>query len=117
MEDISTFWMTTGAYPQELIIQLGELSHIKGVSLVCTGIRRIELAKCDGSQANSWETVAKEEAQDAEGDVQRVAFDVPSRLTATFLRIKIISGYSDYVTIHRISATGQAGGSAGNARK
>ena len=115
LEDISTFWMSTGSYPQELIVQLGELSMIKSVDLVCTGIRSIELAKGDGSQANSWEPVSKEEAGDAEGDVQRLSLDIPSRLGATHLRVKILSGWADYVTIHRVSVIGASGG--GNPKK
>jgi hypothetical protein len=33
--------MSTGSYPQELIIQLGEPSIIKSVDLVCTGMHHM----------------------------------------------------------------------------
>jgi hypothetical protein len=110
MEDTQTFWMSTGSYPQELIVQLGEPSLVKSIDIVCTGLRKLELAKCDGNQANSWKTISKQEASDTEGDVQRLSLDVPQRLTATYLRLRILSGYADYVTIHRMSVLGQSGG-------
>ena len=53
--------------------------------------------------------MCKEEAGDAEGDVQRLSLDVPSRLTATYLRVKVMSGHADYITIHRVSVLGSGG--------
>jgi hypothetical protein len=109
MEDTNTFWMSTGSFPQELILQLGEPSLVKSIDLVATGIRSIELSKCEGTQANTWESVCKEEAGDGDGDVQRLSLQVPPRLTATYLRVKIYSGWADYISIHRMSVLGQAG--------
>lgn len=31
--EYNTFWLTTGSFPQEIVIQLGEPSVIKGVEL------------------------------------------------------------------------------------
>lgn len=88
----STFWLTTGSFPQEIILQLGESSNIRSVDLISTGIRNIELYKCDGVQANSWEKVGSSEADDADGDIQRLSIQLSSpKLTATFLRFKVIS--------------------------
>lgn len=53
--------------------------------------------------------MCKEEAGDAESDVQRLSLDVPSRLTATYLRVKVMSGHADYITIHRVSVLGSGG--------
>ena len=48
----SSFWMSTGAFPQEVVIQLGSTSTIRGVDIVSLGVRKIQLDKCDGPQAN-----------------------------------------------------------------
>ena len=85
----STFWMTTGIFPQEIVLQLAESSTIKSVELIATGLRNIELSKCDGQQANTWERVSVSEADDADGEIQRLSMQVPSRLSANFLRIKV----------------------------
>ena len=46
------FWMSTGSFPQEIVIQLGAASSIRSVDIVSLGVRKIQLDKCDGPQAN-----------------------------------------------------------------
>ncbi len=87
----NTFWLTTGTFPQEFVLQLGETSTIKTVELVSSGLRNIELYKTDGTHASSWEKVSNSEADDADGDIQRLSLQIPSRLTATFLRVRVSS--------------------------
>ena len=48
----SNFWMSTGSFPQEIVVQLGSTSSIKSVDIVSLGIRKIQVDKCDGPQAN-----------------------------------------------------------------
>ena len=86
----STFWLTTGSFPQEIVLQLGESSSIRSVELISIGIRNIELYKCEGPQANSWEKISSSEADDADGDIQRLSLQLSSsKLTATFLRLRV----------------------------
>jgi hypothetical protein len=87
--EYNTFWLTTGFFPQEIVIQLGEPSVIKGVEVVASGIRRIELSKCEGAQANMWESIVETEASDADNDVQKISLQAPPRVTAQFIRVKV----------------------------
>ena len=70
------------------MIQLGSSAALKNVELISLGIRKVEIAKCEGSQANTWETVATDTSDDAE-DIQRFSIDIPPRITATYLRVKV----------------------------
>ena len=72
----SSFWMSTGIFPQEIVIQLGAASLIKTVDIISMGVRKIQLDKCEGPQANSWEIVSGAEANDADGDLQRLSLQV-----------------------------------------
>ena len=38
---------------------------------------------------SSWEIVCGEEANDADGEVQRLSMNIPPRVTATYLRIRV----------------------------
>ena len=87
--DTATFWLTTGNYPQEFVLQLGEACTIKNAEIVSSGIRRVELAKCEGPQANTWETIATSDSSE-EADIQHVSFQVPPRVNATYLRFKVM---------------------------
>ena len=115
------------------------------------GIRKIQLDKCDGPQANrsanerfhdthyhfifflnihsclfyqnvifavsmlifnmisfaicSWELVCAEEANDADGEVQRLSMDIPPRVTASYLRFRVclsstLSVFPRYIFVH-----------------
>jgi heat shock protein beta-11 len=75
-----TFWISTGIFPQEIVIQLGASSSIKAVDLMSMGIRKIQLDKCDGPQANSWEIVSAQEANDSDGDLQRLSLQVSAQI-------------------------------------
>ena len=74
--DNNSFWISTGIFPQEIVIQLGVASSIKSVDITSMGIRKIQLDKCEGPQANNWEIVSAAEANDADGDLQRLALQV-----------------------------------------
>lgn len=103
--EYNTFWLTTGAFPQEIVIQLGEPSIIKGVelgkyhiiliilvnfALVSCGIRNVQLSKCEGAQANTWENIAEEESQESDSEIQKISIQAPPRITAQYLRIKVL---------------------------
>jgi hypothetical protein len=77
-------------FPQEIVVQLGESAMIKTLDVISTGIRKIQLDKCDGPQANTWEIVSASEASDGDGDLQRLSLQIPPRVTASYLRIKVL---------------------------
>ena len=89
--DSKTFWFTTGCFPQELVLQLGAASNIKSVEMTTTGVQHIELLKSDGPNANSWESIVDNEINDSEGEFQRIAFKIPPRTMAMFLKGKVSS--------------------------
>lgn len=102
----SSFWMTTGSFPQEIVVQLAESCFISSVEVVSMGIRSIELWGSDGYTHSAGEKIAKAEANDLDGELQRFSLPIKSKSTATCLRLKILSGWNDYCSIHRFSVTG-----------
>jgi hypothetical protein len=84
----SLFRITTGSFPQELVLQLGAPSSIKSAHLEATGVRKVEVAKCEGSQANTWETIVTSQC-DESSDIQRINLQIPPRVNATYLRFKV----------------------------
>mmetsp|Transcript_19748 Transcript_19748/g.19860 ORF Transcript_19748/g.19860 Transcript_19748/m.19860 type:complete len:139 (-) Transcript_19748:156-572(-) len=104
--DPRSFWISTGVFPQELVIQLGESSVVKIVEVISTGIKMIELLRCDQPNPNLWEAVSTQEPDDSEGDMQRIQLQVSQRSTATYLKIRVLAGYTDFITIHKVSVKG-----------
>jgi heat shock protein beta-11 len=105
----SSFWMTTGSFPQEIVVQLAESSVIKSIEVVSTGIRSIELWGSDGYSHSTGERMAKFEANDSDGELQRFTLPLTSKnASATCLRVKILNGWNDFASIHKFSVTGTA---------
>lgn len=51
-ENEKGYFITTGGFPQEVVIQLGKTSTIRSIDLVSMGIGKIEVSSCDASYAN-----------------------------------------------------------------
>lgn len=107
-KELSSFWMTTGNFPQEIVVQLAESCSVKSVEIVSMSIRAVELWGSDGYTHSAGERFARVEASDNDGELQRFTMPVTTKSTATCLRLKIISGWGDYCSIHRLNVTGNA---------
>ena len=70
-KELSSFWMTTGSYPQEIVVQLSESCSVKSVEIVSTSVRAIELWGSDGYTHSAGERIAKAEATLASRDVAK----------------------------------------------
>ena len=101
-----SFWITTGSFPQEIVVQLAESCSIKSVEFVSMGIKCVELWGSDSYTHSAGERIGKTEASDLDGELQRFSLPISSKSTATCLRIKILSGWSDYCSIHRFNVSG-----------
>lgn len=85
-----TFWLTTGSYPQMVVLQLPGPCSIKGVEIVASGIKKIELSACDGAQPAPWDSIFEEDVEDSDGDIQRIPIQISSKITANFIRLTVL---------------------------
>jgi heat shock protein beta-11 len=105
--DGSSFFMSTGLFPQEIIISLAEPANIKSIELSGRGIKVIELGKIDSPQTSNWDAVASSSLED-DGNIQRIVLEAKTRNTfiASSVRLRIVSGWDSFVSIHKISVIG-----------
>ena len=74
-----SFWSSTGLYPSELVINFGEHSTVRTIEVTSVGIKRLEVLKSENRGVNtSWEQLALEDVDDADGGIQRLAPNIPS---------------------------------------
>ena len=59
--DIRKFWMTTGLFPQELLIDLKKLTTVTEVRFTSYGIKKVRLEGCEGPSATSFKVIAEGE--------------------------------------------------------
>ncbi|TYZ57324.1 hypothetical protein PybrP1_008038 [[Pythium] brassicae (nom. inval.)] len=84
----ATKWVTTGSFPQEVVVQLATTASISRVKTWSTNVKEVtvELNENDGNLQVESESVKL-------GD-------------ASFIKFKIVSGWNDFVALHRVSVEG-----------
>jgi hypothetical protein len=73
--------------------------------------KHIVVERCDAPAPVTWEQVAVLELEDNDGRVQVQTANV-NRVTAHYLKFKVLAGWSDFCTVHKVSVEGDrnAGG-------
>lgn len=98
-----TYWLSTGLYPQEIILELGRPSRVAGVQLSATNVRTVRVEGCSEQPAVSFEPLATGELEAGAGLLQRQELRcIKQALPTLFLRAKILSGWHDFCSVHRI---------------
>jgi len=98
-----TYWLSTGLYPQEIILELGRPSRVAGVQLSATNVRAFRVEGCSEQPAVSFEPLATGELEACAGLLQRQELRcIEQALPTHFLRAKILSGWHDFCSVHRI---------------
>jgi len=104
---LDSFWITPGLFPQELIITLAACKEIRDVEVLSMSIHKIELAKCDNSQMiKAWEICSEVTCDNADGEMQRLSIPISSKFNASSIRLRVLSGWSDFVCIFKVNVIG-----------
>ncbi|KAH9104504.1 hypothetical protein AeMF1_019435 [Aphanomyces euteiches] len=105
--ETSTRWTSTGVFPQEIIIQLATTSVISKVKTWTTNgttqaPRRRSLLGSNASQPLYFNVDMAENDGNMQIETQSV-----TREDASFVKFKILSGYYDFISIHKVSVEGK----------
>ena len=90
--DDTTFWTTTGAYPQEFVLKLGAVSNVQSIKSWTTNVRLMSIERCEASQPTAWEPLFDVDVDDTGGQMQCIVKPTsdPDRTRAQFLKFRII---------------------------
>uniref|UniRef100_A0A3P9IN09 Intraflagellar transport protein 25 homolog n=1 Tax=Oryzias latipes TaxID=8090 RepID=A0A3P9IN09_ORYLA len=100
--NINTFWMSTGMFPQELIIRFPEATTISALTVDSYNVKKLKIEKNISQSASQFESVTEKEFESTEGHLQTNAISLNPG-SATHLRFIITSGYDHFVSVHKVS--------------
>lgn len=123
----TSFVVTTGGFPHEIIVQTRASSaKISRVSLTLNDVKDILLEKCCHEAPNAFEVMAERTltrgaataspgagaggGSGGGGGTQTEVFDMDpdgAGRDIRFLRLTILSGYSEFVAVHSVDAWGE----------
>lgn len=123
--DERLFWISTGLYPQEILLALGRPAQtLVSVRIVCTHVRSFLIEGCDEETPVNFKTLFKAELEDRQGRMQAKELRAdpvepglaPPRPMG-FIKMVILSGWSDFVSLHLIHVEGDAAENIGRLPK
>lgn len=107
----NTFFVTTGSYPQEILLgtRSGSAAHISKISITSSGVKKLRVEKCCEHQPTRFETVMECEVSSRDGSKQVEQFQL-NKATAgagiMYLKFVILSGHEEFAGIYAITAEG-----------
>ena len=105
--DDSSFWQTTGGFPQEFILQLSSKAEVTRVTTKTSNVKNLVVERCQASGPNQWEKVIDVVVDQSDGRLQVETNTLASK-QANFLKFKVMSGYGDCASVHNVQVDGQA---------
>ena len=97
------FWMTTGLYPQEMLIDLGGSKSINEVRFSVTGARKIIIEGCKTTNASEFKKVGEsKDLTNKQGVVQTDSVKLSEPAPYSLLKFIIQDGWEDFSSVHTI---------------
>jgi len=98
-----THWISTGLYPQELLVQLCHPAWVSSMLVASTHVRQLRIEGCHEQQPVNFQMITDGNLLDAKGELQikKLAClqqDRPLR----YIRLLILSGWHDFCSVHRL---------------
>eukprot|EP00051_Salpingoeca_urceolata_P010641 m.130481 g.130481 ORF g.130481 m.130481 type:complete len:140 (-) comp16790_c0_seq1:78-497(-) len=106
-EDPSTFWASTGLFPQELIITFPQPTTISSLRTKTNSVKKLTVMKTLNKKPAGFEQYVSLDFDDSEDQVQDVTHKVGASVVR-YLKIVIESGHKDFVAVYTVSCQGEA---------
>ncbi|KAL4151485.1 hypothetical protein PRNP1_008430 [Phytophthora ramorum] len=101
----SSKWVTTGSFPQELVVQLATTASVVRAKMWTRNVKEVSVEACSGPTPTKWEKLFDAKLKETDGEMQIVSENVKPT-DASFIKFRILSGWGDFVQVHRVSVEG-----------
>ncbi|KAI6654582.1 hypothetical protein LOD99_978 [Oopsacas minuta] len=98
----STFWLSTGLFPQEIIISLSQSSLVTSISILCSHVKELLIEKSVNEDAGDLENLLRSELEFQE-TLQKQEFKLSSPTLIRHIKLIIQSGYDHFVSINSVT--------------
>jgi len=96
-------WMTTGLYPQELVLSIPHGTSLSKVRTVTLGVTSLEIQYTDGPTATNFTSAARATSiEDTEGQAQMTTLNFTSSIAPTYLKLIIHKGSGPFSAVRYI---------------
>jgi heat shock protein beta-11 len=96
----ASFWMSTGSFPQELIVQLRTPTALQSVRVSGTALRKIRVEGCSGESPGNFIQLAQADVENARVQDKALACERVEPLR--FVKLVVQSGWHDFISVHML---------------
>jgi heat shock protein beta-11 len=100
-----TFWLSTGMFPQEIVVALPAKVGVTRVGLTCKNVGRVTVQRSEEPTPKTFSDMASVACEAKRGDLQTEAITLHGE-QARYLKFVIHDGHDDFVAVHSISVQG-----------
>merc|ERR1719401_2744853 len=97
-----SYWISTGCYPQEILLQLGRQSQVSTVRLATTNVKNVRVEGCSEDNPVNFHVLAEGDLEERQGSLQLKDFKVHDSNAATYIKVLILSGWHDFCSVHQV---------------
>ncbi|TNV75526.1 hypothetical protein FGO68_gene10992 [Halteria grandinella] len=102
-KDPNKFWITTGLYPQEILIDLGGTKPVNEVKFIVSGARKIVIEGCKTTNASEFKKVGEsKDLANKPGQRQTDSVKLSEPAPYCLLKFVIVDGWEDFTSVHFI---------------
>mmetsp|Transcript_6594 Transcript_6594/g.13065 ORF Transcript_6594/g.13065 Transcript_6594/m.13065 type:complete len:191 (-) Transcript_6594:137-709(-) len=107
----SSFWLTTGMFPQELVVALPSAALLRSIRTITRNVRTLLVESCDKIRPKSFsklfETDLDQTTSLSSGGYQKYEEKLSDVVQAYYIRMKITRAWSNFAAVHSIEAQGR----------
>lgn len=98
-----TYWMSTGLYPQELLVELCFPAWVSSMCVSSTHVRQLRIEGCHEEQPVNFQLLIDGDLGDLRGEMQVQELACPAQdRPIRYIRMMILSGWHDFCSVHRL---------------
>ena len=100
--NLNNYWMTTGLYPQEILIQLDQPKVLSEVKFQTTGAKKIAIEICKQANAQNFSKVGESKEMPNRNGLQSDSVKINESTPVNLFKFIIQDGWDDFVSVHSV---------------
>jgi heat shock protein beta-11 len=98
----SSFWSTTGLFPQEIVIQLQSEKSMSSITIESFAVKKISIETCENDSSVNFTKQAEKDIENREG-FQEINLQFSSNKIVKIIKVIVLEGFDNFCAIRNIS--------------
>lgn len=100
--DVNKFWVTTGCFPQEIILQFASPIRIGRITVLANKAKTIDLDYTTEDPSGKWSALGTLKMTNNTDSFQNEILTLSDPTDVLYLKFTITSAFDDFVSLHKL---------------